>query len=171
VKVGFADVVASVSLLISLVLIVWEVRRRLFKLHFKVIGISPIGEWVVNVRYLLLDLAFYNPSTITRTVYQIQFQPLEGFRLDEVAGVPDFSKALVSFQSPAGGGVQVRSEDTASFPLDVEPLHSKTVFLAVAVTIESPKSLLVSKEKNLNFGYIVALDPNQKKIAKVCLGL
>lgn len=71
-----------------------------------------------------------------KTVYQIDFQPLGDFQIALIDGVQDFANHLVTFRpcGEGGRGAMVRLEDTASFPLDVEARHSKSIYLALGIS-------------------------------------
>lgn len=162
---------AYIALLLSLTLAVIEIRRHFHGLRLNITGVNVI-DGRDSMLYLLLHLTVVNPSTITRTIYQIEFQPLESFQISEVPGVQDFAQALVTFQPLGidGRGIQVRLNDTASWPLDIEPLHSKTVFLCIAlfpVSLSQPVALQTPSWKI--FGYLLASDYRKKQIAKVAL--
>jgi hypothetical protein len=113
-----------------------------------------------------------NRSTTWKTICQIQFQPLENYQISEVPGVQDFEKSLVTFQplGAGGGAVQIRLDDTLSIPLDVEPLRSKSPYLAVAVSPVPLRQLAASnKETWKPYAHLVALDITGKCLASADL--
>ena len=170
-SVNLSDILAAIALVLSLGLVFIEVQRRLCGLHLNITGVTPI-DGRANTLYLLLHLTIVNPSTITRTIYQIQFQPLENFQISEVPGAQNFEQSLVTFQplGDAGRGVVVRLDDTASFPLDVEPLHSKNVFLGISLSpVSLPQNDTPKVSSSKIFGYLLAFDYRNKRIAKVAL--
>lgn len=165
---NYADIVSTFALFISLTLVGIELYRALQPLHFSVLHVTLI-DYDKGIHYILADIAIVNASSISKTVYQIDFQPLKDFQIALIDGVQDFATGLVTFR-PLGEGrraAQVRLEDTASWPLDIEAHHSKSVFLALSVSsipFESPQDSLPKK-----FGYIRALNIHGKCIAKAQL--
>jgi hypothetical protein len=172
-KGNLSDILAAIALAVSLILAGIEIKRRLSRLHLKFTGITVICRQT-NTLYLLLHLTIMNTSSITRTIYRIHFQPQGNYQISEVTGVQDFSQSLVTFQplGSSGRGIQVRLDDIALFPLDVEPLHSKSCFLAIALSPISVAQLAESPRPSLGtVGYLLAFDYRQRKIAKLPLTL
>lgn len=166
-----AFIISSISILISLYLLFVELYRRNRNPHLSINGITLIDAHV-NTIYLLLHVAIVNNSSIAKTIYQMSFQPLENFHIDEVPGEQNFEQSLVTFRplGSSGKAILVRLEDTASFPLDIEPHHSKLAFLAIGVHPISLEQYEHQKIKtNKTFGYIEAFDYHHKRIAKVDL--
>ena len=166
-----SDILAGIALGLSLFLSIIEIRRRFYVLHFEVTD-ERLIDVKSNTGYLLIGLSIYNPSTMPKTVYQIDFQPLEGFHICEVKGEQNFEQETVTFQSMGSSNkvAKVRLDDTASPPLDVEPLHSKTVYLAIAV---SPVYPLPPSELRLpiqkHYGYLIVSDYRHGQTAKIPL--
>ena len=169
----FFSVLTIIALILSLCLTIIEVRRRLYGLHLNMSGITMFDHHGDTI-YLLLHLTIFNPSSITRTIYQIEFQPQGDYRIVVVHGEQDLSQSLVTFRrtGSAGLGVRMRFDDVAYFPLDVEPLHSKTVLLAVALSPIPPRPLPASETLTGEvFGYFLAFDYRKRLIAKLRLQL
>jgi len=165
---NYADIVSTFALLISLTIVGVGLYRVFQPLHFSVLHTTLI-DYNKGTHYILVDIAIVNASSIPKIVYQIDFQPLKDFQIALIDGAQDFATRLVTFQPCGAGGraVQIRLEDTVSFPLDIEAHHSKSVFLALGVSsipFESPQDSLPKK-----FGYIRALDIHRKCIAKAQL--
>jgi len=165
-----SDILAAVALALSLALTFIEVRRRLYGLHFEITDTKVIDAQA-NTIYLLLGLTIVNPSTITKTIYRIDSHPLKNYQISEVTGEQNFEQSLVTFQplGIAGRGIRVRLDDTASFPLDVEPHHSKLVYLGIAVSPIPPSPPQVSTLPKQTYGYLLGFDYRQKQIAKIAL--
>lgn len=162
----FSDIIAIIALGISLILSFFEVQRRWRGLQLRIRGISLINA-TNDALYLLVDRSIVNPSSIPKTIFRIDFKPTDNFEISAVPGKQDFEKALVTYQTPGTiqSAIQVRLEDTVSFPLDIEPHHSKGVYFAISVspiTIPAP----VSKRK---FASLLAKDYREKRIASVDL--
>lgn len=130
-----SDILAIIALALSLALTFIEVRRRLHGLHIQI-----TDERVIciqgNTVYLLVGLSIVNPSTMPKIIYQIDFQPLENYQICGVPGEQNFEQSVVTFAplGSSGAVAKIRLDDTASFPLDVESLHSKTVYLGLAIS-------------------------------------
>jgi hypothetical protein len=162
-----------IALILSSYLTIIEIRRRLYGLHLNISGITMLDQHS-NTLYLLLHLTIFNPSSITRTIYQIEFQPQGDYRIVVVRGEQDLSQSLVTFRcsGSAGVGVRMRYDDVAYFPLDIEPLHSKTALLAVALSPAPTRPLPASETLDGEiFGYFLAFDYRKKQIARLRLQL
>ena len=134
-KLNLSDTLAIIALILSLGLTFVEIRRRLYGLHFEITDTRVI-DIRDNKAYLLVGLSIVNPSTMPKTIYQIDSQPLGNYQISEVPAEQNFEQSVVTFAPLGNAGMvaKVRLDDTASFPLDVEPLHSKTVYLGVAIS-------------------------------------
>jgi hypothetical protein len=121
--------------------------------------------------YIALDLAFVNPASVAKTIYQIRFQPQEGYQIFEVPGVPNFELKTVTFQPFSGGkSACCKSDDIYSLPLDIEPNHSKSVFLVVGVHPLPFSRFESSKELHPTpVGSLLAVDHNSHTIARADL--
>ena len=164
-------IVSIIALALSLGLVALEFHRHFRRLHIHVMSRTP-NAFGAETAYLLLDIAIVNTSYIAKTVYRIEFRPLENFQISEVPGVQDFATALVTYKplGETGGAIQVRLEDIASLPLDVEPLHSRSVCFAIAISPIPLAQLLASKvPSQKKFGYLIAWDVQGKCLAKVGL--
>jgi len=174
VQINLSDLIAAIALLLSLTLACLEISRRLSKLHFKVTNLTLI-DVVDNKIGLLLHLTIMNPSMLTRTVYKMDFEPLDGYQIKQIGGIQDFEKALVTFRpfGDIGKAILTRLDDVAGFPLDIEPHHSRTVYIAMTISpIPRPLSVELSKKPILHmFGYLVGFDYKDKPIAKLLIEL
>jgi hypothetical protein len=166
-KINVSDLMAGIALALSLCLAGIEIRRRMYKLHLRITGHEVLAGYKQSV-FVLFHLTIVNPSSMPKIIYGIRFQPQEGFSFYEVPGEPNLVQSLTTFRPPhriPGNLVQVRLEDTASFPLDIEPLHSKKVYLALALSPVSPAQS--GNYKLRLYGHLVAFDYRMKDIAKV----
>jgi hypothetical protein len=167
-SLSVSDWLAGCALGLSLILAFIEIRRRFYVLHFEVTDERPIDK-VNNTLYILIGLTIYNPSSMPKTVYLIDFQPLEKYNISELSTIQNFEESTVTFVT-GGNSAKVRLDDTASFPLDIEPLHSRTVYFGVAV---SPILPLPPKDSRpvgwKNYGYLVGFDYRHKQIVKILL--
>jgi len=164
-------IISAFALALSLGIILLELHRHFRRLHI-VISLGEPIDFGIETAYILLNIVIVNTSYIAKTIYRIQFQPLGNFQISEVPGVQDFATALVTYRplGETGRAIAVRLEDTASWPLDIEPLHSRSVYLAIAVSPVPLKQLSVSRATTLKeFGYLIALDVHGRCLAKVAL--
>lgn len=165
----YPDILSSIALFLSLVLAIIELKRRLHKLQLRITGVDGIGGQATTI-YVLIHLTVVNPSSMPKTIYGIRFESRGKYHVYEVPGKPDLLQSLVTFQPPPGilgSPMQVRLDDTASFPLDVEPHHSKKVYLAVAFSPVSPPLSGEQRPRAETYGYLIAFDHRLKQITKI----
>jgi hypothetical protein len=131
---GYGNIPSWIAIAISLIALFLSLRQYLRKPYVS-IGMTQIIDFGDKTLYMLYHLSFHNPSSIAKTIDQIRLIPQEGYQLDEVSPQPHFETGLVTFE-PRGIAkkqIAMRFEDILSLPLDVEPHHSKSAFLAVAI--------------------------------------
>lgn len=166
----YSVLIATISLAISLVLSYLEIKRRWLKLHFSITSIDVING-KGNEVFVILYLTFVNNSTIPKVIYRLDSELLDNYQIVEVIGEPDSELTLKKFKA-FGSDYRVgvaRFDDIATFPLDVEPQHSKTVLLPVIISPVQPPRPAHSDVKRETIGYFVAFDYRERILAKAIL--
>lgn len=162
--------IALISLLISLSILFLQFYQRRRKIYMEIAHYHLI-DGLNETLYFAVDLAFVNQASVSKTIYQIRFQPREGYQISEVQGEPNFELKIVTFRSfPAGKSAVFQSGDVYSLPLDIEPNHSKSVYLAVGVNPISFSRYESSKELfPTSVGWLVAIDYKKRIVARADL--
>ncbi|OGO21801.1 MAG: hypothetical protein A2Z28_04570 [Chloroflexi bacterium RBG_16_51_9] len=131
---------------------------------------EPI-EGVKGELFVVFYLSFVNPSTIPKSIYRLNFEPQEKYQLHGVNGVPNSELTQMRYR-PFGNdckGCVLPFDDIAVFPLDVEPLHSKTVALPVLISPFQFERNERSKLSNKLIGHLVAFDHQNHQMTKAPL--
>jgi hypothetical protein len=133
-----------------------------------ILNVSVI-DGLGDTLFLVLHIGIVNSASVAKTIYQIHSQPLEGFHFSEVPGLPDLERNLVTFQPfTKANSIQVKLEDNYSMPLDIEPNHSKSVYIAIGIQpIDPSKYENTKKSVWKKVGYLVMLDHHKKPLSKV----
>ena len=169
---NYALLIASISLIISVFFGYLEINRRWSKLFFAVHNVEAISG-SENKVFLVAYLTFVNNSTIPKVIYHLKSELLENYQISVVSGEPDSELSTRIFRAFDNGhrGFRARFDDIASFPLDIEPLHSKTVIFPVIISPVPPLPPDTSKVDMKLIGYFVALDHRNKILAKAPIRL
>jgi hypothetical protein len=166
-----SDIIASIALAISGGIVALDVWRHRLPLHMSIWGKEWLGS-CGDTAYVLVNLVLINPSQSSQTVYRVEFQPQGQFQIREVPGEPLLERGLVRWPPEAEGVKEpmAKSEDVISWPLDVEPLHSKSGYFVLAV---SPIPLKRWENSRLVhpqvIGHIVALNHKGKILQSIDL--
>ena len=159
--------IASISLAISLFLIYIEMERRWRKLHLSITSVDVI-EVYDNQAFVIFYLSFVNRSTIPKSIHRLDSELLDDYKIIEVHGEPNSELTQREFRPFGSGcrGCSLRFDDITEFPLDVEPLHSRTVLIPVLISPVLPLHSDRSKRKMKLIGHFVAFDYRNKMLAK-----
>ena len=165
---NYSVLIAAISLVISLFLSCLEIKRRWHKIHFAITYVDKISG-KGNEVFVVFYLSFVNRSTIPKIIFRLDSELLENYQVSEVHGEPDSELSTRIFQ--AFGNVnrlaKARFDDIASFPLDIEPLHSRTVLLPVIISPVQPLRSDNSSMKTI--GHFVAYDHRNRIMAKAAI--
>jgi len=167
---NYGFIISLISLFISFYLLFlefWRHRQKLYMAIMHYVLIDGLNETL----YFALNLAFVNQASVSKTIYQIHFQPLAGYQISEVPGEPNFELKTVTFRPFQGGKAACfQLDDVYSLPLDIEPNHSKSVYLALAVHPISFSRYESSRELvRTQVGFLVAVDHKNHTVARVAL--
>jgi len=112
-----------------------EFWRRRQSLRLTIDSLDLFGH-ANRTAYVLAHISLINHATRPRTVYRIRFQDVGDIHVEQVPGLPNLLDRLVTFSPQGWHGAprQVLLDDTASWPLDVEPERSRGFFLALTVS-------------------------------------
>ena len=151
--------IAIAALTLSMFLAYLEIMRRRGKLHFSITSMDLV-DGLDGELFVVFYLSFVNNSTIPKSIYRLDSELLENYQIVEVHGEPSSELNRREFRpfGNVGKGCALRFDDTAEFPLDVEPLHSKTVALPVLISPVQFERYKNSTSRNKLIGYFVAFD-------------
>ena len=166
----YSLLIASVSLGLSVYLVYLEIRRRRGELHFSITS-TRFVDANEDQSFVVLYLSFVNTSTIPKVLYRMDSELLEGYLLGEVHGELDFGLKLSQYRAfgIGGKGCVLPFDDTPSFPLDIEPLRSRTVAFPVIISPVRPSRYEGSEFRKKCIGYLVVFDHRKNILAKAPL--
>lgn len=142
VDVTLSDAVGIAGFVLSLSLVIVELRRRSKRLICRnysneLLGLGPDGS-----AYLLLKIALINPSVQDRTVAQVELST-EGTRLliGNHLRQPDHTLGLTRFSAPgANVGTAVKMDALPSWPMDIPAGRSSSFYVGARLQQLPPTS-------------------------------
>ena len=163
----YAVLIASISLVISLILSYLEISRRRRKLYFSVKNVELIDGFGGEL-FVVYYISFVNAASIPKTVYLLDTELKENYRVSEVQGTPNSDLTLLTYR-PFGiecKGCVLRFDDVNQFPIDIEPHHSKTISLPLKLSPFDFSRYDRGQLKMKTIGYFVAFDHKKHVLAK-----
>ncbi len=126
--------VGVLGFLLSLFLAWAEIQRRFRKLRL-IVNTSELFAFGNETAYVRLYLSLINDATIPRTIYRLRFVEVDGIHVDRAIGSANLVEKTVAF-SPDAESVRpfhLLLDDVATWPLDVEPHHSRSFYEVLTV--------------------------------------
>jgi hypothetical protein len=172
-----SEVIALVSLVISLGMLIWNVGRYFQPLRLTVTDYVMLG-FVTDTIYMAVRVTCQNPSARAKTIYQIEFHALPGYQLFLLPGTLEPEKRLVTYPNPISPAIRhvYQLEDIIYPPLDIESLHSRSGYYLLGITGIKPPPLPRSGESTTKTpsipskgALIVALNEKGKELARTML--
>ena len=136
-------------------------------MHFSITSMDLI-DGLDGILFVVFYLSFVNNSTIPKSIYLLDSELQDNYQIVEVHGEPSSELNRREFRpfGNVGKGCVLRFDDIAEFPLDVEPLHSKTVALPVLISPIQFERYENSASRNKLIGYFVACDYRNRIMTK-----